>query len=40
LSKCQGKETDFVRAMAQIVEVYEKLNIERREENKNTTDEL
>jgi hypothetical protein len=40
LSKCQGKETDFVRAVEQIVEVYEKLNIERQEENKNAIDEL
>jgi hypothetical protein len=29
LSKCQGKGTDFVHAVEQIVEVYEKLKMER-----------
>ena len=39
-SKCQGKETDFVRAVEQIVEVYEKLKMERQEDNQSTIDEL
>jgi len=38
-SKCQGKGTDFVRAVEQIVEVYEKLNMERQEDGQNTVDE-
>jgi hypothetical protein len=40
LSKCQGKGTDFVRAVEQIVEVYEKLKMERQEDNQSTIDEL
>ena len=41
LSKCQGKLTEFVRrAVEQIVEVYEKLKMERQEDNQSTIDEL
>lgn len=39
LSKYQGKGTDFVRAVEQIVEVYEKLKMERKEDIQNTVDE-
>ena len=40
LSKCQGKGTEFVRAVEQIVEVDEKQNMERQEDNQSTIDEL